>query len=75
MLWLSCEGQTNVLELFTDSSCVSAVLDRRGLMVADLVNLRTKKAECFSPQALQGFLVKDQIEESQDCRGVSNCLN
>ena len=34
---------------------LSAVLDRQGLQVAAPIDLRTKKAESFSPQLLQGF--------------------
>ena len=55
VLWLSCEGQMNVWELFSDNSYLSAILDRQGLLVAAPVDLRTKKAESFSPQLLQGF--------------------
>ena len=33
-LWLSCEGQMDVWELFSDNYYLSAVLDRQGLMVA-----------------------------------------
>ena len=40
---------------FSDNSYLSAILDRPGVMVAAPVDLRTKKAEYFSPQALQGF--------------------
>ena len=58
MLWLPCQGQTDVSELFSDNSYLSAILDRQGLMVADTVDLRTKKAESFSPQLLQGFWSK-----------------
>ena len=55
MLWLSCEGQPDVWELFSDTSYLSAILDRQELMVAAPVDLRTKRAEGLSPQALQGF--------------------
>ena len=34
VLWLSCDGQRNVLELFSDNSYLSAILDRQGLLVA-----------------------------------------
>ena len=54
VLWLSSEGQTDVWELCSDDSYLSAILDRQGLMVAAPIDLRTKKAESFSPQALQG---------------------
>ena len=42
VLWLSCEGQADVWEMFSDSSCLSATLDRQGLLVAAPVDLRTK---------------------------------
>ena len=72
MLWLSFEGQIDVWELFSDNSYMSAILDRQALPVAAPVDLRTKKTESFSPQLLQGFLVKAQEKESQDCRDVPN---
>ena len=34
VLWLSCDGQRNVLELFSDNSYLSAILDWQGLLVA-----------------------------------------
>ena len=55
VLWLSCEGQIDVWELFSDNSYLSAVLNRQGLLVAAPVDLRTKNAESLSPQLLQGF--------------------
>ena len=55
VLWLSCEGQIDVWELFSDNSYLSAILDRQGLLVAAPVDLSTKKAESFSRQLLQGF--------------------
>ena len=58
VLWLSCEGQIYVWELFSDISHLSAILDRQGLLVAATVDLRTKKTESFSPQLLQGFWSK-----------------
>ena len=58
VLWLSCEGQIDVRELFSDNSCLSAILDRQGLMVAVPVDLRTEKAESVSPRQLQGFWSK-----------------
>ena len=36
MLRLSCEGQTDVWEQFSDNSYLSAILDQQGLMVADI---------------------------------------
>ena len=47
MLWLSCGGQIDVWELFSDNSYLSAIVDRQGLMVAAPVDIRTKKAEGF----------------------------
>ena len=58
VLWLSCEGQIDVRELFSDNSYLSAILDRQGLMVAAPVDLRTEKAESVSPRLLQGFRSK-----------------
>ena len=58
MLWLSCEGQIDVWELFSGNSFLSAILRRQGLMIAVPVDLRTKKAESFSPQLFQGFWSK-----------------
>ena len=55
VLWLSCEGQIDVWELFSDKSYLSAILVRQGLMVAAPVDLRTNKAEGLSPQAMQGI--------------------
>ena len=57
-LWLSCEGQIDVWEPFSDNSYLSAILNRQGLLVAAPVELRTKKTESFSPQLLQGFWSK-----------------
>ena len=34
VLWLSCEGQVDVWELFSDNSYLSSIFDRQGLMVA-----------------------------------------
>ena len=47
-LSLSCEGQTDVWELFSENSHLSAILDRQGLQVAAPVDLRTKKMLDFS---------------------------
>ena len=52
---LSCEGRVDVLELFSDSVYLSAILDRQGLLVAAPIDLRTKTAEILSPQLLRGF--------------------
>ena len=42
----------------SDNSYLSAIIDRQGLLAAAPVHLRTKKAESFSPQLLQGFWPK-----------------
>ena len=55
VLWLSCEAQIDVWEMFSDNSHLSAILDRQGLQVAAPLDLRTKKAERFSPHLSQGF--------------------
>ena len=55
VLWLSCEGQIDVGEMFSDNSYLSAILDRQGLQVVAPTDLRTKKAERFTPQLSQGF--------------------
>ena len=52
VLWLSCEGQIDVLEMFSDNFLLCAI---QGLQVAAPIDLRTKKAESFSPQLIQGF--------------------
>ena len=52
VVWLSCEGQADVWEMFADNSHMSAILDRQGLLVAAPMYLRTKKAEHFTPQLL-----------------------
>ena len=33
VLWLSCEGQTDVWEMFSDDSYLSAILDRQQLQL------------------------------------------
>ena len=58
MLWLSSEGQVDVWEMFSDNSHLSAILDRQGLQVAALIDLRTNKAAHFSPLVIQGFWQK-----------------
>ena len=67
------------LELFSDSSYLSALFDRQRLQVAAAVDLRTKKTETFSPQQLQGFWSKREknpriigmspVGVSEDARG------
>ena len=42
VLWLSCEGQIDCGELFSDNSYLSAILDRQGLLVAAPIDLGTK---------------------------------
>ena len=44
VLWLSCEGQIDVWELFSDNSYVSAILDRQGLLGAAPTELRKLRA-------------------------------
>ena len=61
VLSLFCESQIDVLELFSDNY-LSAILDRQGILVAAPIDLRTKKAESFSPQLLQGFWSKLKIK-------------
>ena len=58
VLWLSCEGQIDVWEMFSDNSYLKAILDRQGLQVAAPIELRTKKAESYSPQLIHGFWQK-----------------
>ena len=58
MLWLTCEGQIDVVEIFSDNSYMSAIFDREGLQVAAPIDLRTNKTESFSPQLIQGFWQK-----------------
>ena len=58
VLWLSCGGQTDVWELYSDNSYLSATLDRQGFSVTDPVDLRTKNTESFLPQLLQDFWSK-----------------
>ena len=71
-LWLSCEGQTDVWELFSHNSHLSAILHRQGLSVAAPVDHRTQNTERFSPQLLQGFWSKLKRKESQDRCDVTN---
>ena len=66
VLWLSCEGQIDVWKLFSDNSYLGALLDRQGLMVAAPADRRIKRAEGFSPQALQSFSSKIKYD--------ANCL-
>ena len=44
--------------MFQDNSCLTAIVNRQGLQVATLIDLRTKKAESVSPQLIQGFWQK-----------------
>ena len=39
VLWLSCEGQTDLWELFSVNSYLSAILDRQGLLEATTIDL------------------------------------
>ena len=58
VLWLSCEDQIDVWEMFSDNSYLSAILDRQELQVAAAIDLRTKKAESFLAAADTGLLAK-----------------
>ena len=42
VLWLSCEGQTDVWELFSDNSYLSAVLDRQDSWLQPLLTFELK---------------------------------
>ena len=57
---LSCDGQLDVWELFSDTSYLSAILDRQGLMVAAPVDLRTKKAGKLLTTGTARLLLKDE---------------
>ena len=72
VLWLSCEDQTDVW-VFSDTSYLSAILDRQGLLVAAHVDFRKKKAENFSPHLLQDFWSKLKKSNPQDCCDVPDC--
>ena len=52
VLWLSCEGQEDVREMFSDNSYLCAILDRQGLLVAAIIYLSTT--------ATAGLLVQAQ---------------
>ena len=52
----------DVGELCSDNSYLSAILDRQGLMFAPPADQRTKKAEGFSPQALQSIWSKIKLK-------------
>ena len=41
VLWLSCEGQADVWDMFSDKSYLSAILARQGLLVAAPIDLKT----------------------------------
>ena len=59
VLWLSFDGQRNVLELFSDNSYLSAILDRQGLLVAaQKETLEPRRLGNFSSQQLQVFWSK-----------------
>ena len=58
VLWLSCQSQIDVWELFSGNFHLSAILDRQGLSVTVPVDLGTKNSESFSPELLQGFWSK-----------------
>ena len=44
--------------MFSDNSYLSRILDRQGLQDAAPIDIRTKKAESFSPQLIQGIWQK-----------------
>ena len=70
VLWLSCEGQIDVWEMFSDNSYLSAILDRQGLSVAVPVDLRTKNSESFFTTAVArafGRSSKIRIPSSSWC--------
>ena len=67
VLRFSCEGQIDVRELLSDISYLNTILDRQGLMVAAPIDLRTKTAESFSPQAPQGFWSKMEKKSQDSC--------
>ena len=67
VLWLPCEGQTDVWELFSDNTFLSAILDPPS------APQRTKLKASLIP-AVAGLLVKAQGKESQDCWDVSGCF-
>ena len=72
VLWLSCERRIDVWEMSSDNSYLSAILDRQRLQVAAPIDLRTKNAESFSPQLIQGFWQELKKKESQDCWDVAD---
>ena len=77
VFWLSCERQIDVWELFSDNFYLSAILVRQGFMVAAPVDLRTKKAEHFSQQAMQGLGLKvfqpNTLTERKSCGNSTVC--
>ena len=56
--WLSCDGQIDVWEMFSNNSYLRAILDRQRLQVAGPMDLGTKKAQIFSPPLLQNSWFK-----------------
>ena len=60
VVWLSCEGQADVWEMFSDTSYLSAILHRQGLLVAAPTDLRTKKADNFYTTDIAGLFVQAQ---------------
>ena len=82
VLWLSCEGQMDVWELFSGKSYLRAILDRQGLQVAAPLHFRTKKIENFSQQLLQGFRKDSMSVEDAlgvpiftECQNASECIH
>ena len=73
VLWLSCEVRADVWEMLSDSTSLSAILDRQGLLVAASVDQRTEKDDNFFTTAAAGLLVQAEEEESQDRFDVTDC--
>ena len=67
VLWPSCDGQTDVWELFSDNSYLSVILDRQGLENKESWELLTT--------GTTRLLVKDENKESQGRCDVSDGVN
>ena len=72
VLWLSNGGQTDVWELFTDTSYLSAILDRQGFSMTAPIDLRIENTRKLLVTVMIRFLVKAQRKESQDRCDVAN---
>ena len=75
VLWLSCEGQIDVWELFSDNSFLSAILDRQGLNGWCPSRSENKEGGKLFTTSIARLLVKDQNEETQNSCDVPNCLH